>query len=276
MNRWPFFLAILIFLSSFTQAQDLNEKQLIADTANSTSDTISPISPTAPTRGAGNLGSRETVTLNVKAKKKESEEDRLFDFDKRPYLLLLPSLRLNGAGFAPLSVAIGGGFSFEPRHMIFQGLAGYNTAHKSNDGTENNTKGHIRSLNAGLFYRFPRYWFVGTDASWGQLSTTNYKKQSWSMAFGGGRDFAFDGITTRLKLTYAPPTFDHVNGSQGINLEFYLPSPLEQRRFTYYELVGIMILHDTITDPHDPALTAIQKGNIAHTASCIFGVRVRL
>jgi hypothetical protein len=213
----------------------------------------------------------------VKKQKRESAEDEIFDFDRRPHLLLLPSIRLNGAGFAPLSVAIGGGFSFEPKHFILEGLATYNTAHKAYDGTDDNRKGHIRSLNGQLFYRLPNYWFFGGEYGWGKLSTTNYTKQSGTPAFGGGKDLVFwdREVNARLQVTYSPSTFDHANGSQGVNFGLYLSSPLFQKRFSYYELVGLSFGHATITDPTDPIVTAREKAERYHTASCIFGVRMR-
>jgi hypothetical protein len=280
VNIWVLSLVFIMFACSLVDAQN-EETHGLTQTLSSGGDSAIVSSVLDGTDGNPSSAS---VRVNVaaqakplKKQKRESAEDQVFDFDRRPHLLLLPSFRLNGAGFAPASVAIGGGFSFEPRHFILEGLATYNTARKSNDGTDNNRKGHIRSLNGQFFYRLPNYWFFGGEYGWGQLSTTNYKKQGGSPAFGGGRDLVFRDreVNARFQVTYSPSAFDHANGSQGLNLAMYLSSPLSQKRITYYQLVGMMFGHATITDPTDLVLTARQKADRFHTASVIFGVRMR-
>ena len=199
----------------------------------------------------------------------------MFKFDKRPHLILRPTFNLNGGGFATTSQEIAGGVDFEGKHVVFRGTAAYNNARKANDGTGDNPKGHIRSLNGQLSYRLRNYWFVGTEVGWGQLSTSNYSKQGWAQSFGGGCDFLAGDTSFRLRLMYTPPFRDHSNGSQGPSAEFILPSPLAQRHVYFYERLNVSFLHATITDPADRILTEQQKADRSHTASLMLGLMFR-
>jgi hypothetical protein len=204
-----------------------------------------------------------------------AEKNHWFEFDKRPRLKLSPQLNLNGEGFAVLSESVAAGFDFEAKRFLLDGVASYNNAHKANDGTGDNPKGHIRSLDASAYYRFPNCWFIGTLAGWGQLSTTKYKKDSFGMNFGGGTDFISGGASFRLSAAYAPSFFDHTNGSQGISFEFIEPSPLRQRHVMFVVDTNVQCFHATITDPNDPVLTEQQKNNRNHSATSRFGLLFR-
>lgn len=204
-----------------------------------------------------------------------SEKNAWFEFDKRPRLKIFPQLNLNGAGFAVFSQSIAAGIDFESKHLLLDGVASYNNAHKANDGTGDNPKGHVRALDASAYYRLPNYWFFGTLAGWGQLSTTNYKKDSFGMSFGGGADFIPGGASFRLSAAYAPSVFDHVNGSQGISFQFIEPSPLRQKHVMFVVDTGVQFFHATITDPSDAALTEQQKNNRGHSATSRFGLLFR-
>jgi hypothetical protein len=204
-----------------------------------------------------------------------SEKNDWFEFDKRPRLKIFPQLNLNGEGFAVFSESIAAGVDFESKHLLLDGVASYNNAHKANDGTGDNPKGHIRALDASAYYRLPNYWFVGTLAGWGQLSTSNYKKDSFGMSFGGGTDFVADGACFRLSAAYAPSLFDHVNGSQGISVEFIEPSPLRQRHVMFVVDTDVQFFHATITDPNNATLTEQEKNNRGHSATSRFGLLFR-
>jgi hypothetical protein len=199
-----------------------------------------------------------------------SEKNEWFEFDKRPRLKIFPQLNLNGEGFAVFSESIAAGIDFESKHLLLDGVASYNNAHKANDGPGDNPKGHIRALDVSAYYRLPNYWFIGTLAGWGQLSTTNYKKDSFGMNFGGGGDFISNDVSFRLSAAYAPSVFDHVNGSQGISVEFIEPSPLRQRHVMFVVDTGVQFFHATITDPNDPVLTEQQKNDRGHSATSRF------
>lgn len=203
-----------------------------------------------------------------------SAKDRRFNFDTRPRLVFMPLFNLNGAGFGN-SASVSAGVGFDSKHLILESLGSYNNARKTNDGTGNNPKGHVRSLNASAYYRLPNYWFFGTSGGWDQLSTTNYTKQSWGMKFGGGSDFIVKDTSFRLIGSYKPAAFDHRNGSQGPSIQFMIPSPLAQGHVMFVENLDIMFLHDTITDPNDKVLTEQQKSHRSHTATLSLGLVFR-
>lgn len=226
-----------------------------------------PVSVTVPIVNAVSV----TPTKNSKLLEKQER----FRFDRRPKLVLEPSLNLNGGGFQPVSTSISGGLGLESKHLILEGLAGYHPVGKDNDGTGDNPKGHIRSLDASAYYRLPNYWFFGTSGGLGKLSTTNYSKQMWSMNFGAGADVLKEDWSFRLSASYAPPEFDHRNGSQGVTFQFIIPSPLEQGHVMFFENVYVGHLHDTITDPNDRTLTELQKSHGQFTASCSFKLLLR-
>jgi hypothetical protein len=86
--------------------------------------------------------------------------------------------KLNGGGYPPTAWVGGAGLDIELAHLVFDASAAYDTGHKTNDNTINNNAGHDRGLDGDIFYRFHKL-YVGGGASWSQLSTTNYSKQSW-------------------------------------------------------------------------------------------------
>jgi hypothetical protein len=226
-----------------------------------------PLSVTAPIVKAASA----TPTKNPKLREKQ----QWFQFDSRPRFVLEPSFNLNGGGFQPVSTSISGGLGLESKHLILEGLAGYHPVRKDSDGTGDNPKGHIRSLNARAYYRLPNYWFFGTSGGWGKLSTTNYSKQTWSMNFGAGTDVLTKDTSFRLSASYAPPEFDQRNGSQGVTFQFVIPSPLEQGHVMFFEDLYVGHLHDTITDPNDRTLTELQESHGHFTASCSFKLLLR-
>jgi len=203
-----------------------------------------------------------------------SERQKEFEFDRRPRLVFMPQFNLNGSGFGN-SASASGGFSIDTKRVILGSLAEYNAARKTNDATVANRNGHVRSLSASAYYRLSNYWFVGTSGGWDKLSTTNYTKQLWSMKFGGGSDFLAGGTSFRLSAGYTPAAFDHQTGSQGPSFQFILPSPLAQGHVMFVQNIDIKFLHDTITDPHDPMLTALEKSHRTHTATVSFGLMLR-
>lgn len=215
-----------------------------------------------------------TAASKPHTKSSLSEKKDWFDFDRRPRLVFIPRFNLNGAGFGT-SESASAGVGFDSKHLIIESLASYNNARKTNDGTVDNRNGHIRSLGGSAYYRLSNYWFFGTSGSWGQLSTTNYTKQSWGMNFGGGSDFISQGASFRLSAAYAPAAFDHRNGSQGPSFQFIVPSPLEQRHVMFVVDTDILFFHDTITDPNNIILTEQEKNHRGHSATSRFGLLFR-
>lgn len=120
-----------------------------------------------------------------------SSRDSLIDGEavaRFPHPYVYGGLQLRGGGYSPTAWSGGVGLNIELKHLVFDSSASYDTAHKVNDGTLNNDSGHDRGLAGNAFYRFTKL-YVGGGASWTQLSTTNYTKQSWHLAFGVGRDW---------------------------------------------------------------------------------------
>jgi hypothetical protein len=95
-----------------------------------------------------------------------------------------------------------------------------------------------------------------------RLQTIKRTPSAWN--FGGCTDFIAGGASFRLFVAYAPAVFDRVNGSQGISFEFIEPSPFEQRHVMFVVDTDGQF-HDTITDPNDPALTALEKSHRSYS-----------
>jgi hypothetical protein len=200
-----------------------------------------------------------------------------FEFDSRPRPEIYANLYLNGEGYAIFSQSITGGVSIESRHLMLEGTATYDNSHKANDGTGNNPKGHIRTLDANAYYRLPNYWFVGSAGGWSQLSTTNYKKGGFNFELGVGTDYVFkdESGSMRAIISYGPPLLDKVNGSQSIAYEVMIPSPLSQHHVIFTMASTVLFFHTTITEPTNAALTALQKSHrfVGDTSS--FGLLFR-
>jgi hypothetical protein len=199
-----------------------------------------------------------------------------------PHPFVYGGLGLNGGGYAPLSGKVGVGLRIDRNHLIWSASAAYDNAHKSNDSTSNNAKGHDRSMESSIYYRFNNGWFAGGGADWSQLSTTNYGKQAFHPSLGAGKDYfhkdcaAEDCLTNfsmRVQVDYKLRGAEHVdargcavpngqctNDLQGPMLSFYLPSPARAGHLFWRETVGVYTFHDTVTST-DPALTRVQKGH---------------
>ncbi|MGA9798971.1 MAG: hypothetical protein WBQ68_08160 [Terriglobales bacterium] len=196
----------------------------------------------------------------------------------RPFIY--GGLGLNGGGYSPASGNVGAGLRIDQNHLIWEASASYDNAHKSDDNTTDNLKGHDRGIESSAYYRFTDGWFLGAGAGWSQLSTTNYSKQAFHPSIGGGKDYfhkecaAEDCVaqwSMRLQVDYKLPGAEHVdakgcsvpdgqctNDEQGPMFSFYLPSPAASGHLFWRETVGVYTLHQTITST-DPALTAVQK-----------------
>lgn len=217
----------------------------------------------------------ESPSTQQVSRTSKSEKNDWFEFDRRPHIEIIPKLNLNAEGFSPVSESAGLGADFESHYFILDATGSYDNARKVNDGTVDNTKGHIRAANTSAYYRLPNYWFVGTDATWSQLLTTNYRKHGFGMNFGGGGDFIFQDASLRLAAAYAPSVFDPVNGLQAISFQFMEPSPLRQRHVMFTVSSSISFFHDTLTEPNNPVTTAREKAVRGHGGSSSFGLLFR-
>ena len=189
-------------------------------------------------------------------------------------------LGLNSGGYAPFSANGGAGLRIDTKHLIWAANVAYDNAHKSNDNTLNNNKGHDRGLGSSIYYRFNNGWFVGGGAGWSQLSTTNYAKQAFHPSLGGGTDYVHKECAAencvpqwsmRLQVDYQLKGAEHVdpkgctvpngqctNDLQGPEFTFYMPSPALAGHLFWRETAGVYMFHDTVTST-DPSLTALQK-----------------
>jgi hypothetical protein len=193
---------------------------------------------------------------------------------KYPHPYLFGGLQLQGGGYAPTAWTGGVGVNVELKHLVFDSSASYATAHKTNDNTINNYSGHQRGLVGDAFYRFNKI-YVGGGASWSQLSTTNYTKQSWHPKFGMGRDWLRETFSMRGQVMYVLPGSDHLNGVQGPEISVWLPSPATAHHVFWRQTIGIYAFHDTVTDPSDKALTAEQIGNRSLSGYVSFNLMYR-
>jgi hypothetical protein len=189
-------------------------------------------------------------------------------------------LGLNGGGYGPVSGTVGAGLRIDRSRLIWEAGASYDNAHKSNDNTIANVKGHDRAIESSIYYRVHSGWFGGGGAGWSQLSTTNYSKQAFHPSIGGGKDYfhkacAEDDCVTqwsmRLQVDYKLKGPEHVdergcsvpngqctNDLQGPMFSLYLPSPALAGHLYWRETIGVYTFHETVTST-DPILTALQK-----------------
>jgi hypothetical protein len=188
----------------------------------------------------------------------------------RPYAV--GSLDLNNGGYQPLSETIGVGLNAESAHFIGNAEAAYENARKTNDGTVGNTKGHERFLRGTLFGKLNNGFYFGGGARWTQTSTTLYTKQGYNPLIGGGKDFLRDDFSFRLQALYAFKGNDKLNGVQGAEFSFYIPSPATKGHFFFREVIAVDRFHSTITSPELAAAESATYHTAAYVSS---GVVIR-
>ena len=216
-----------------------------------------------------------------------------------PHPFIEGEVDLNGAGYSAISLDAHPGLAWETSKISFTGIADYSFARKTNDGTVNNNTGHSRSLNGDIFYKLNQYWMVGGGGSWGKTYTTNYKKQADSWRVGGGRDWFRSDVTFRITAEYGrhfnestsyptPQLFTTPTGGtnkaygckctndvQGVIINFIEPSPYTAHHYFFSVTSSVFWFHDTVTDPHDYALTRMQKSIHHQGGSSSFSVIYR-
>lgn len=191
------------------------------------------------------------------------------------------------AGYASAAFNFGGGIMMDTRYFVLDSYAGYDTGHKDNDGTtynQDNNKGHDRYLRGLASYKHGNAYF-GVGARWSELSTSNYIKGgtiftagAWHPVIGAGYDFLandkFYPLFMRGQVTYFfkeskesikypnGTTCDGCgNGSNGIDLSLWFPSPARKHRLFLRMNFTIFGYHDTITEPYNTILTQEQIAN---------------
>lgn len=180
-----------------------------------------------------------------------------------------------GGGYRSVALLEGVGLRLDTEHLLFDANATYDNGRKTNDATQPNPKGHDRGLKGSIYYRLSSGWAFGGGARWSQLSTTNYAKTAWRPTAGVSKDFftaecvesgCRDDFTMRIGADYVTKGSDWQNGSQGVDLSIYLPSPSAKRHLFYRETIGLYRFYDTVTDRNNKYLTQQQMGN--HHSNC--------
>lgn len=196
----------------------------------------------------------------------------------RPYVS--GGLGLNSGGYAPTSAVAGAGLIGTVLPRVTLSLDGnYNSARKSFDGTSN-PHGYSLGGGASAFYH-PEgsigHWYLGGGASYGTTVTTNYTKSAWHPHFGGGYDYIVPGkqFSLRGQAEYVLPGNDHLNGTQGVDLELWIPSPAQPGHWFYRQGVRMYRFHDTLTDPNNQYLTQLQLANHSFATFVRFTVLYR-
>ena len=209
----------------------------------------------------------ETASPEIKAEsKREMKKILLFVFlttmcfgqVPRPYIA--GGLSLMPAGYASAAYRVQGGLYTNAPHIVSDVYGAYDNGRKDNDNTAGNTNGHDRYLAGFVAYKFGNT-FTGAGARWSQLSTTNYTKSATHYQFGIGHDWA----VARGQVFYILPA--GTSGIQGPEFSVILPSPVSRRHLFVRFETGIYEYHDTVTDPSNSELTAVQTGNRHATAS---------
>lgn len=225
-------------------------------------------------------GAAQDLHATISQSDKEKPNDNYQNHVKYPQPYIYGGLGLSrGAGYGLASTNVGVGVMVNTRHFLSDAVATYDNGHKVADGTGNNPKGHDRGLASNFYYKFSDGLFLGAGASWSQLSTTNYSKQGWNPSLGGGFDYLGkecadkDCIvkwSLRTQINYLLVGSEHVdrlgcsvpygqctNGVHGLQLRFYLPSPVSNSHFIYRVAEDIYSSHATVTSL-DPELTTEQ------------------
>ena len=145
--------------------------------------------------------------------------------------------------------------------------AGYEGVRKTNDNTGNNPSGRQRSLRGEAFWRRAagNGLYSGGGVVWSQLSTTNYAKQSWHPAMGGGKDFLRRDYSMRLQALYLLTGSDRANGVHGAEVSLFYPSPAVSRHWYFRSALALYRFHTTDT-LSDPATSAEQRADKHFTA----------
>jgi hypothetical protein len=206
------------------------------------------------------VGRHDAIKVRTSAKR------TVFQFLPRPFVYT--GAGLMGGGYAPLAAEFGAGLRIDSQRFLVNAEGSYDNGHKTKDNDQPNPKGRDRGLVGQAYYRLSSGWFFGAGARWSQLSTTNYTKSGSRPTFGGGwdsyrcaeRDCPSD-FSTRLGVDYVLKGNDHINGSQGPLITFYMPSPSSKGHFFFRQTLGIYSFHDTVTDPTNALLTRKQMGN---------------
>jgi hypothetical protein len=219
------------------------------------------------------------ILLGVIMVSKADGQDIIPPYAPHPYVGAGISLMPNG--YAPLAFRGQAGVYEDYKHLVSDMYVAIDNGKKTNDGTENNIKGHDDYLSGFLAWRPGDNQYFGFGPRWNQLVTSNYTKGTnlfqavrdgdfrvqavYGRDFGGtykGKPWAIRG-----QVNYVfPPFHESVaypasststpyvcsgcgNGVQGPEFSAFLPSPKLSKHWTFVETLGIYEFHDTYTIP---------------------------
>lgn len=156
---------------------------------------------------------------------------------------------LNGSGgYQLLAPVIAVGFNGEWSHVTMNIEGMFDSAHKNNDGTGQNSGYTVRG-NSSIYARFPMDIFIGGGIRYSDLHTDLYSKHAWRPTFGGGKDWQSPRFSCRATADYMLPGTDKLNGTQGAILSLQFPSPRSGRHFFYRQTLALYNFHNE--DRHD-------------------------
>lgn len=193
----------------------------------------------------------------------------------KPYVAGGLSLMPNGYG--AVAERAQAGLYLNAKHAVCDTYVAIDNGKKTNDGTENNIKGHDDYLYGFCGYKTGNYYFGG-GMRWSQLVTSNYtkgtnffeavKQGDIRYQFGGGKDWLYGSrFSIRGQAVYVlPPLHESVsypatstspafvcqgcgNGVQGPEFTIYMPSPELAKHLMFSITEGIYEFHTTITEP---------------------------
>ena len=174
----------------------------------------------------------------------------------RPYLFT--GLDLNGGGYQPAAVIVGGGIDNEYDHWWWHLEGMWDNAKKVNDNTGQHS-GYTERAGVHGFVRFGDGWYAGAGTSYTFLHTKLYDKNAWHPRAGFGRDTVLWKVPGRYQLEYVFPGTDTVNAVQGFETTVLIPQYRNtQNHWFFRERLGTYWFHTTVTST-DPVLTIQQQ-----------------
>jgi len=205
-----------------------------------------------------------------------------------------PGFSVGGAGYGP-GFASSAGLDFEQPRFMLLATGGYGFIRKTNDADQvPNEHGHTRSAEVEAFLRLGRN-FAGLGAQWGETADTPYRKYSWAPEIAAGHDFGgvarIVGSYFRSRREYTdypgpaqftpgpgqPAYSDYCicgNGVSGGDVQLWVPLAVRKHVILHYD-VSIIHFHETVTDPYDTPLTALQDAKRSFSGGSTFGVQFR-
>ena len=188
--------------------------------------------------------------------------------EKVPHPYVIGGVALFPGGYQPAGWEAGAGLMWDRPHFVFDSFAGYDNGRKTNDGGNNNPKGHDRMLRGFAGYKFGSS-YVGAGARWSELDTTNYAKVGWHPEIGVGHDFwphdeyypnfarvqvawMFREQGEVVRLPGLPDCHVCGNGSQGPDFTLWIPSPADSKHKHIFAKMNVVpfMYHNNPADKH--------------------------